>query len=96
MGWCLVVKIKEHHKNYGRFRISMDTIDTEFITVCQVFKKLDGVVVEATAHYQTNSIEYIAISSLFEKIEQHEMPPLYNIEVSKKVDGSINLGVSKA
>lgn len=90
-----MVKIKQKHKRYGSFLISMPLLDTELTTVWLVMEKLKAVVVEANAHYQSNSIKYTAISPLFDEIPDEETPPLYDLFVSKEMDGSITLEVER-
>ena len=53
------------------------------------------VVVEATSHFQTNSIEYVGIPPMFAEINDCEVPPHYNVIVGKIV-GVITVKVEKS
>ena len=90
-----MISIKECNRRYGRFKIPIPMIDTDYLTVQQVFQDMQLVVVEATAHYATNCIEYTAISPLFDKTKEYENIPAYNINVSKTIGGTIAIQLEK-
>lgn len=72
-------------RRIGTFRISADLIDEQPAQLRAVFACM--IVVRAEMSYATRTIDYAALSPLFEEIEFGSEPPDYKIEVWPDAEG---------
>jgi len=73
----------------GRFNVSRDLIDAPSHILFEFFKNF--IIVRAEFMYDSDSIEYIAVSWLFSPIEKGIETPDYNFEITEQEDGSIEI-----
>lgn len=66
------------HRNLGRFYITQANINSHYETVRKVMATM--VVVEARFVPEKDRYHYVAISSLFEAVEEGRVVPSYNLK----------------
>lgn len=67
----------------GKFYIDKDLIENNFEEVQKIMSKV--VVVRAEMLYQSNSIEYMAISKDFDEVSEGKEIPTYKVKVSQDI-----------
>jgi hypothetical protein len=67
-------------KRLGRFRLSMSIINLDPKTVMRVLGKM--VIVRAETLYAEKCVEYMAMSNLFEVVEEAEQIPMYRLSIT--------------
>ena len=70
----------------GTFKITMDLIEDSTKWVKHIMGRM--IIVRAECLYYDDVIEYIAISSEFDKLEKGEVIPTYTLEVITKMNGN--------
>jgi hypothetical protein len=72
------------YRRFGKFHLGWDIIDNNPELAREVFANL--IVIEATAKFYSNGIEYVAIGDCFDVVSIMDHPGNYEIEL-KKVPG---------
>lgn len=72
------------HEKIGTFSIPCEWIRKKPSVMYAIMAKM--IIVRCELVYQSNSLEYIAISELFEENEPHCTPPRYIIDVTEPED----------
>jgi hypothetical protein len=77
------------NRRLGHFRLFWNVIAERSDEVAEVFHKLKIVPIKASYRVDLKAVEYLAISSLFDEIRDHEPAPEYIITVHKDEHGKI-------
>lgn len=70
----------------GRFKVTRELLH-DWRTLLPAFSQM--VVVQTHFNYATDVVEYTAYSDLFEEIDRHTVPPLYEFEFQRTLSGEI-------
>ena len=77
----------------GSFSISTDLLDK---ATPELFEFMSNfIIIRAECLYFGDMIKYQAVSPLFDKIDEGVVIPEYDFEITRKVDGSINIKTIK-
>ena len=80
----------------GIFRWAAGMIQRDPEGAAKIFQRLGAVVVRAELMYYNNSIEYTAMSHLFDEVQEGAIPPIYEVTAATTDDGEISVSVRKA
>lgn len=77
-------------RRVGSFEVAQWYIEKMPREVAEVFASLRVLVVRAEALFHVNAISYTAISPSFEIVNEGEVTPVYDLEITKNADGSLH------
>lgn len=77
------------NRNLGRFKIDARFINEQPEKVAEAFRIMKCVPVRAEMLFESNEIEYVAISELFSKTEYGEMVHEYTLKIMQNETGSV-------
>lgn len=73
----------------GRFNVSKEFLNNPTSVIFQLFSNF--IIVRAEYMYDTDSVEYIAVSKLFSPVEEGYETPDYKITIKEQDDGSYEI-----
>ncbi len=77
----------------GKFNISQDFIEQNIEEVAEIFTILKFVPMRVESLFVNGTIEMIGYSHMFKEIEKKMCAPEYEINITKKEDGTIEIQV---